>query len=98
MAMYSDVTRESVMAAVRECDSKGRDRFLADYGYGRSRSYFLIADGREYDSKAILLAACRYEHRGIKPLPHDAFRGGKATVVPFLRSLEFEVRESAPRA
>ena len=92
MAIYSDVSRQSILAAIQECDLRGRDEFLANYGYGRARTYFLVVEGREYDSKAILLAACKYHHKLGKPLPHDAFSGGMRTVVPHLRALGFEVR------
>ena len=91
MAIYSDVTRESVLAAIRECDEKGRNEFLREHGYGRSRSYPLPFEGREYDSKAVLLVACGYQHPDADPLPHDAFTGGIHTVVPHLRKLGFEV-------
>lgn len=92
MAIYSDVTRSSVLAAIRECDEKGRDPFLREHGYRRARSYFLVVNGREYDSKAILGVACGYEHAGANQLPYDAFSGGRDTVEKHLRSLGFEVR------
>ena len=54
----SDVTDpDAVRRALHEFDDLGRDQFLAKYGFAKSRSYFLIADGRAYDSKAIVGAA-----------------------------------------
>lgn len=95
MAIYSDVTRGSVLQAIRECDEKGRESFLREHGYGRSKAYILAFEGREYDSKAILLVACMYEHGLQDSLPHNAFSGGKATVVAHLRHLGFEVTRRA---
>ena len=91
MAIYSDVTRESVLAAIRECDEKGRGQFLAEHGYGTAQ-YVLVFEDRAYDSKAILLVAYGYEHPEADPLPHDGFRGGRRTVVAHLQKLGFSVR------
>ena len=43
----------AVLKALAEYDQLGKDAFLARYGYGPSRTYFLIHDGKRYDSKAI---------------------------------------------
>jgi hypothetical protein len=91
MAIYSDVTCESVLAAIRECDEKGRGQFLAEHGYGTAQ-YLLVFEDRAYDSKAILLVAYGYEHPEADPLPHDGFRGGRRTVVAHLQKLGFSVR------
>ena len=96
MAVYSDVTRESVIKAVREYDRKGEARFLEEYGYGRARAYFLVVDGKDYPSKAILLAACRYELDLAEALQHDAFSGGRQTVARHLEKLGFKVRYDPP--
>lgn len=37
---------QSGLRAVHEFDDVGRVAFLRKYGFGRSRSYFLIADGK----------------------------------------------------
>ena len=59
----ADLTdRECVLRAVREFDDIGREAFLAKYGFGRSRSYFFIVDGKFCDSKAIAGAAHDYQH------------------------------------
>jgi 5-methylcytosine-specific restriction protein A len=49
----------AVGRAIAEFDQLGRDQFLAKYGFGKSRSYFLIQDGSTYDSKAIRLRRAR---------------------------------------
>ncbi len=51
----NDLTVEAVNSALREFDDLTRDPFLARYGFKPARSYFLIRDGKQYDTKAILL-------------------------------------------
>lgn len=52
-----DLTSDAVRKALAEFDKLGRDAFLDKYGFGRARDYFVIEDGRRYDSKAIVGAA-----------------------------------------
>lgn len=47
------ITLESVLKTVAEHDVLGREAFLSKYGFGEARSYVLVHEGREYDSKAI---------------------------------------------
>jgi hypothetical protein len=50
----SDLTdRSAVLQAIAEYDQLGRESFLARYGFGPARSYFLLHNGKRYDSKAI---------------------------------------------
>jgi len=76
---------------VAEYDRLGREQFLAKYGFGAARSYFLIVGRRRYDSKAILGAAYGYEHPDQKPLRNTAFSGGEKTVAHRLDQLGFMV-------
>lgn len=85
-----DVTAADVEAAVREFDEVGRDRFLEQHGYGEARSYFLLYEGREYDSKAIVGAAHALRHG--ERLDAGEFSGGEATIKRLLQELGFEVR------
>ncbi|WP_165820036.1 AAA family ATPase [Microvirga sp. KLBC 81] len=94
---------EAVHLALDEFDSLGEEEFLRRYGYGRSRSYFIIRDGKRYDSKAIVGVAVgkQYPQRG--PLRADEFSGGEQTVQTKLKQLGFEVvspgaADSSPRA
>ncbi|MFB7718082.1 HNH endonuclease [Nocardia sp. NPDC056100] len=48
------LTREAVLAAIAECDQVGRSAFLARYGLKSAREYFLLYNGRAYDTKAIV--------------------------------------------
>ncbi|MEV5683261.1 hypothetical protein AB0L68_08715 [Streptomyces sp. NPDC052164] len=47
------IKRESVLKVLAEHDELGREAFLAKYGFGEARSYVLVHDGQEYDSKAV---------------------------------------------
>ncbi len=89
----SDLTDSNVvLQAVAECDRLGRDHFLAVYGFRRAYNYFLVVDGREYDSKAIVGVAHGYQFPARGPLRSDEFSGGLATVKRKLDDLGFEVR------
>lgn len=83
-----DVTREAILAAIGEYDRLGQDRFLAQYGFDRARSYLLIHDGKAYDSKAIVGVAHGFLP-GKQPLASNEFSGGEATVGRLLRRLGF---------
>ncbi len=85
--VLSDLDREMVLAAIEEYDRLGRDAFLERYGYRGARDYFIIHDGRQYDSKAIVGVA----HRGVsgRPLRASEFSGGAATVGRVLGHLGF---------
>jgi 5-methylcytosine-specific restriction enzyme A len=86
------LTREGVLAALRECDELGREAFLKRYGYRKARDYPLVYEGEEYDSKAIAGVAYGFDHPSEGPLRWDQFSGGAVTVAPVLRALGFEVR------
>ena len=47
----SDVTAQGVERAMVEFDRLGRKVFLARFGFGQARGYFLIRGERRYDSK-----------------------------------------------
>ncbi len=83
--------REPVLKAVEEFNRIGRERFLAEHGYGKAKDYFLYLDGRLYDSKAICGVAHGYEHPGDGPLKASDFSGGEATVARVLEVLGFTV-------
>ena len=52
---------ESVEQAMLEYDELGKNAFLHKYGYGESREYLIINNGKYYDSKAIVGVAYKYE-------------------------------------
>lgn len=71
----ANVTRESVLSAMGEFDTLGRDAFLSKHGYRRSNSYKVTHEGRTYDSKAVLGVAFGYEY-GCPSLRPSEFSGG----------------------
>jgi 5-methylcytosine-specific restriction protein A len=84
-----DVTARDILTAIEEFDHLGRDGFLARYGFGEARSYFVVHNDRSYDSKAIVGAA--HGVRTGRPLTPAEFSGGEATVARLLRALGFTV-------
>ncbi|MFJ8627848.1 HNH endonuclease [Kitasatospora sp. NPDC093550] len=84
------ISRESVLSAVEEYDRVGQDAFLSQYGFGQARTYLLVYEGREYDSKAIAGVAHQYEH-GTALLPTE-FHGGTGEAVVWLKRLGFTVK------
>jgi 5-methylcytosine-specific restriction enzyme B len=92
MPRASDVTsRNAVLAAIAEFDEIGRDAFLNKYGFGPSREYVVVENGRQYDSKALLGAAYSHQFGGAESLRSDDFSGGDETR-RVLERLGFEVR------
>ena len=85
------LTHEAVLAAIAEYDAIGRDEFLAKYGFGSSRAYWLHHEGRRYDSKAVAGAAFGYLPGSPKPLTSEEFNGGYGQTTPILQSLGFVV-------
>ncbi|GGL98401.1 hypothetical protein GCM10010129_47640 [Streptomyces fumigatiscleroticus] len=84
------ITRESVLQALVEHDELGREAFLSKYGFGEARSYVLVYEGREYDSKAIAGVAHKWaQDRALAP--HE-FSGGKDHAAAWLKRLGFQVR------
>ncbi|QJD59505.1 DUF3883 domain-containing protein [Pseudomonas sp. gcc21] len=83
----------AVQAAIDEFVQLGRTKFLARYGFGKSRDY-LVRDpktGTDCDSKAIAGVAFGKQFPDQGPLAADSFSGGEATVVPALTSLGFRI-------
>lgn len=92
MTLADLTSSNAVLRAVEEYDEIGRDAFLAKYGFGRAREYFLEYNGKSYDSKAIVGAAHGYQFPHEGPLGSDAFSGGEATVQRKLEDLGFTIR------
>lgn len=90
MPNFRDLSEpKAVEKAIAEYDKLGRDNFLNHYGFRRARNYFLLHNGRQYDSKAIVGAAYGYQFD--TPIGPQDFAGGRATVVPLLEELGFKV-------
>ncbi|AGL14409.1 HNH endonuclease [Actinoplanes sp. N902-109] len=83
----ANITAPVVLAVLVEFDRLGREEFLRTTGFGWLRLYFLIHDGRLYDSKAIAGGVSTGATLG----PAE-FSGGEKTVMPVLEALGFTVR------
>ena len=88
-----DVTARGVQRAMAEFNEIGRDEFLARYGFGKARDYFLIHGGIRYDSKAIVGVAHGYDRPDLGALKRSDFSGGDATVARHLESLGLDVEK-----
>ena len=84
-------SRKEILDAIAEFDRLGRDHFLEKYGFGPSRSYWLLHQGKHYDSKAVIGAARGYARPDLGPMTADEFSGGEATVRRKLEELGFAV-------
>ena len=87
--LKADVTRNDVLRAIKEYDRLGPERFFAEHGFGPSRTYELVFDGRRYPHKAILGTA--YELSTGQRLGSADFEGGKAGAVRVLGKLGFTI-------
>jgi hypothetical protein len=88
---------QAVIKAIGEYDAVGQEAFLAKYGFGPARSFFLTWNAKEYDSNAIAGAACAYQPGVGRALSAAEFSGGETGAVARLRALGFTVR-SGPAA
>ena len=73
MSLGNLTSRHAVLEAIAECDRVGQETFLKKYGFHPARSYFLVHDGRRYDSKAIAGVAHGYQFPGQGPLHASEF-------------------------
>jgi 5-methylcytosine-specific restriction protein A len=90
MASISQLTdKRAVLAAIAECGRLGRGAFLRQYGFGQAKTWVLVHEGLQYDSKAIVGVAIGKQHG--KALRATDFKGGEASAVRKLRSLGFLV-------
>lgn len=88
----ADITREGVLNAMEEFDAVGREAFLEGYGFNGAREYFLVHDGRRYDSKAIAAVAHKWapDSDG-QALTALELSGGRTDAAKRLRDLGFVV-------
>jgi hypothetical protein len=98
MSLSALTDRAAVLQAMAEFDEIGRDAFLARYSYGPARTYFVLHEGRRYDSKALAGAAVGKQFPDDGPLKAAVFSGGEATVKAKFEQLEFEVETGSGNA
>lgn len=90
MARLSEINdRKFIISTIDEFDTAGEVEFLSKYGFSKSRNYFLLYNGKEYPSKAILGVA--YKYIAGSPLKSIDFSGGRNTVKKILDNLGFKI-------
>lgn len=93
MALADLTDPDAVLKAIAEFDERGRDAFLDEYGFSPARDYFIVVDGKRYDSKAITGVAHLHQHGVL--MTAGMFSGGDSTVATRLEKLGFEVTRPA---
>ncbi|MEU8627132.1 hypothetical protein [Streptomyces sp. NPDC048669] len=79
-----------MLKVLAEHDELGREAFLTKYGFGETRSYVLVHEGQEYDSKAIAGVTHKWDHG--RALASVEFSGGKDHAAAWLKRVGFEVK------
>lgn len=89
MALKDLTDPGAVIKALETYDDVGRERFLADYGFRPAQKYWLVHEGRRYDSKAIVGVA-HLNQMGML-LSSSEFTGGINGAVRTLEALGFDI-------
>lgn len=91
MATFSGVTRQHILQAIAEYDTRGRDDFLGVYGYTANNDYTIVHEGASYDLPAVLGVAHRFGTGRLAPA-HEV-TASLAAAVTLVRKRGFEVTE-----
>ncbi|MDH6111637.1 putative restriction endonuclease [Kitasatospora sp. MAP12-15] len=93
MGIEGLTSREAVLQALKEFDSKGRDSFLEKHGFDETVRHYVHHCDRLYDAQAIAAVAYGYQHPGDGPLSAAQVSAGPQadSVSPLLRNLDFTV-------
>lgn len=89
MALKDLTDPGAVLIALRMYDLMGRERFLAQYGFGPAQKYWLVHQGHHYDSKAIVGVAHLNQTGTL--LHSSEFTGGINGAVRTLKALGFDI-------
>jgi hypothetical protein len=84
----SVITADDVSKAIEECMECGRRSFLRRYGRSRSSKFYLLVDGRVFDTKALAASAYRHAVGARRSVPR--FSGGSQTKAIIDRFLKAE--------
>ncbi|GAA4622560.1 hypothetical protein [Cellulomonas oligotrophica] len=95
MATFSAVTRQHILQAIAEYDTRGRDDFLGVYGFTPSTAATFEHEGRSYESGAVLGVAHR--HATGRLATSDEFASSVDAASSILRKRGFEVTAPAAR-
>ena len=93
MATFSGVTRQHVLQAIAEYDSRGEESFLGVYGFGPSADT-LEHEGRTYDAQALVGVAHRYATGRLAT--SDEVASSRSEAAALLRRRGFEVSGPVP--
>jgi hypothetical protein len=92
VATFSSVTRQHILQAIGEHDTRGGEDFLALYGFEPAPQYAIVHEGHSYDARAVLGVAHR--HATGRLATSEEFHGMDSAVL-ILRKRGFEVAEPA---
>ena len=93
MATFSSVTRQHVLQALAEYDTRGEEQFLDVYGFRPDPDYALLLDDRSYDLTAVLGVAHRFATGRLAT--SNEVGSNMSGAVAILRKRGFEVTEPA---
>ncbi|KQS98774.1 hypothetical protein [Cellulomonas sp. Leaf395] len=91
MATFSSVSRQHVLQAIAEYDSRGDTGFLDVYGFEPLPGYALLHDGRSYDLRAVVGVAHRLATGRLAT--SEEFGSSTDGAVAILRKRGFDVTE-----
>lgn len=96
MATFSSLTRNHVLQAIAEHDSRGAEEFLALYHFEPLPGYAVVHEGGRYDLRAVVGVAHRIATGRLATA--EEFASSMDAVVGILRRRGFEVVEPASAA
>jgi len=91
VATFSSVSRQHVLQAIDEYDSRGDTGFLDVYGFEPLPGYALLHDGRSYDLRAVVGVAHRLATGRLAT--SEEFGSSADGAVAILRKRGFDVTE-----
>ncbi|WP_454050333.1 hypothetical protein [Cellulomonas sp. Marseille-Q8402] len=87
------MTRQHILQAMAEHDTRGAEDFLGVYGYSQATGSTFDHEGQRYPSLAIVGVAHRFATGRLASV--DEFHGGDAAVEALLRRRGFDLPEPA---
>ena len=93
VATFSSVSRQNVLQAIAEYDSRGSTGFLDVYGFDPLPGYALVHEGRSYDLRAVVGVAHRFATGRLAT--SEEFGSSTDGAVAILRKRGFDVTEPA---
>lgn len=96
VATFSSVSRQHILQALAEHDTRGGEQFSEVYGFGPAQGYTLVHEGRRYAVQAILGVAHRFATGRLAP--PDEFNSDIHSALAIVRKRGFEVSEPPPAA